>query len=115
MLNDHSVNNTPDVNVSPRDRSTRRLRTREQSHGRGPVAPVDRHVVDDEVALSDDVMMIDSDLFTKIVNQCREDLSPALSALRTSQIVLAACCVVHQVFGDKFVDDSVITSHNSTK
>lgn len=89
--------------------------TREQSHGRGSVAAVDRHVVDDEVAFSDEVVVIDGDLFTEIVDDRREDLFPTLSALRTSQIVFTTCGVVHQVFGDKFVDDGVITSHYSTK
>jgi hypothetical protein len=79
------------------------------------VAAVDRHVVDDEVAFSDEVVVLDGDLFTEIVNDRREDLFPTLSALRTSQIVLTTCGVVHQVFGDKFVDDGVITCHYSTK
>ena len=45
----------------------------------------------------------------------REDLFPTLSALRTSQIVFTTCGMVHQVFGDKFVDDAVITGQPPTK
>jgi hypothetical protein len=115
VLDDDAVDNPPDVNVGPRDRSTRGLGTREQSHGRGSVAAVDRHVVDDEVAFSDEMVVIDGNLFTEIVNDRREDLFPTLSALRTSQIVFTTCGVVHQVFGDKFIDDGVITCHYSTK
>jgi hypothetical protein len=62
------------------------------------VAAVHRHVVDHELAFSDEVVVIDSDLLTEIVDDRREDLFPTLSALRT-------CGVVHQAFGDKFVDD----------
>ena len=115
VFDNHVVDNTPDVHVGPRDRSTRGLGTREQSHGRGSVAAVDRHVVDDEVAFSDEVVVIDGDLFTEIVNERRKDLFPTFSTLRTSQIVFTTGGVVHQVFGDKFIDDALITCHYSTK
>jgi hypothetical protein len=115
VLDDHAVDNPPDVNVGPRNRSTCGLGTREQSHSRGSVAAVDRHVVDNEVAFSDEVVVIDGDLFTEIVFDRREDLLPTLSALRTSEIVFTTCGVVHQAFGDKFIDDGVITCHYATK
>ena len=66
-------------------------------------------MVDDEVAFRDEVVVIDRDLFTEIVDERREDLLPTLSALRTSQIVFTPCGVVHHVFGDELVDDGVIT------
>ena len=72
-------------------------------------------MVDDEVAFSDEVVVIDGDLFTEIVDERREDLFPTLSALRTAQIVFTACGVVHQIFGDEFVNDGVVTRHHSTK
>jgi hypothetical protein len=115
VLDDHAVDNPPDVNVGPRDRSTRGIGTLEQSHGRGSVAAVDRHVVDDEVAFGDDVVVIDGDLVTEIVSERREDLFPTPSALRTSQIVFTTCGVVHHVFRDEFLDDTVIACHDSTK
>ena len=115
VLDDHPVDNPPDVHVGPRDRNTRDLGTREQSHGRGSVAAVDRHVVDDEVAFGDEVMVIDGDVFTEIIDEGCEDLFPTLSTLRTSQIVCTTSRVVHQVLGDKFVDDGVIARFHSTK
>ena len=115
VLDDHAIDNPPDVHVGPRDRNTRGLGTRKQSHGRGSVAAVDRHVVDDEVALCDEVMVIDGDVFTEIIDEGCEDLFPTLSALRTSQIVCTSSRVVHQVLGDKFVDDGVIARLHSTK
>jgi hypothetical protein len=115
VLDDDAVDNPPDVDVGPRDGRTCDLGSREQWHRRGYVAAAHRHVVDHELAFSDEVVMIDSDLFTEIVDDQCEDLFPTLSALRTSQIVFTTCGVVHQVLGDKFVDNGVITSHYSTK
>jgi hypothetical protein len=119
VLDDDAVDNPPDVDVGPRDGRSCGLGSREQWHGRGLVAAVHRHVVDHELAFSDEVVVIDCDLFTEIVHDRREDLFPTLSALRTAVGERAPdvhpCGVVHQVFGDKFVDDAVITGHSSTK
>jgi hypothetical protein len=106
VLDDHAIDNAPDVDVGPRDGRAGGRGSREQWHGRGSVAAVHRHVVDHEIAFSDEVVVINRDLFTKIVDDCGEDLFPTLSALS-----LRTRGVVHQVFGDKFVDDAVITGH----
>ena len=71
---------------------------------------VDRHVVDHGLAFRDDVMVIDGELVTEIVDDHRDDLIPALSAL-----FLRTCCVVHQIFGDQFVADLVATGRDSTE
>lgn len=105
VLDDDAVDNPPDLDVGPRDGRSG-LGSREQWHGRSLVAAVHRHVVDHELAFSDEVVVIDSDLFTEVVDDRREDLFPTFSAL-----FLRTCGVVHQVFGDKFVDDAVITGH----
>ena len=72
-------------------------------------------MVDDEVAFRDEVVVIDGDLVTEIVDERREDLLPTLSALRTSKVVFTPCGVVHQIFGDELVDDGVVTRDHSTK
>ena len=72
-------------------------------------------MVDDEVTFRDEVVVIDGDLLTEIVDERREDLLPTLSALRTPKVVFTPCGVVHQIFGDELVDDGVVTRDHSTK
>jgi hypothetical protein len=48
--------------------------SREQWHGRGSVAAVHRHVVDHELAFTDEVAVIDRDLYPEIVHDHRDDL-----------------------------------------
>jgi hypothetical protein len=95
VLDDHAVDNPPDVDVRPRDRTTRDFGASKQPHARSPVAPVDRHVVDDEVAFGDEVVMIDGDLVPEILDDRSEDLFPTLSTLRTPQVVFPTRRVVH--------------------
>ena len=79
------------------------------------VAAAHRHVVDHQLAFSDEMVVIDGDGFTEVVLDHHEDLLPTLSALRTSQIVFTTCGMVHQVLGNKFVDDAVVTGQPPTK
>ena len=83
VLDDKAIDNTPDVHVGPPDGHAGDLGPGEQGHGRGLMTASHRHVVDHELAFSDEMVVIDSDLFTEIVLDHREDLFPTVSALRT--------------------------------
>ena len=72
-------------------------------------------MIDDEIALRDDMVMIDRDLVTEVVRERRDDLLPTFPALRTSQIVLATRGVIHHVLGHEFIDGGEIVSDNATK
>ena len=69
VLDDHAVDNPPDVDVRPRNGRAGDLGSHERWHGRGLVAAVHRHVVDHELAVSDQVVVIDGDLVTEIVDE----------------------------------------------
>jgi hypothetical protein len=115
MLDDDTVDNSPDVHVGPSDWRTCDLGPGEQGHGRSLVTTSHRHVVNDELAFGDEMVVIDSDLFTEVVLDHREDVFPTLAALRTSQIIITTCGMVDQVFGNQFVDDTVVTGQPPTK
>src|SRR5262245_31511439 len=98
MLNDDSVDDSPDVDVGPPDLQLRHLGPREQGHGRSSVSAANRHVIDDKVSFSEHMVVIDRDLIAEIVVDHRDDAFPTLSALRTTRVVLAAGSMVDHVF-----------------
>ena len=59
MFDEHPVDDPPDVDERPRYRSTGDGQVGEQRHGGRPVGAVQRHVLDDEVALSDQVLLLE--------------------------------------------------------
>jgi hypothetical protein len=69
---------------------------------------VHRHVVGDEVAVFDQVVVVDVRCRPEIVGDGCEDQLPTFTTLR-------ACGVVDHVWRDEFVDDGVVTRAPSSK
>src|SRR3989337_629794 len=61
MLDDLAVGNTPDVDEPPRRCASRRRQLLEQRHRRTPMRAVQCDVLDDQVTVSDEVMLFERD------------------------------------------------------
>jgi hypothetical protein len=70
--------------------------------------PVHRHVVRDEVALGNEMVMLNESVPTEVVCDYRNDLLPTLSTLWTGG-------VVDHVFCDQLVDRGLVTCRQTTK
>jgi len=80
----------------------------EQRHSRGNMTASHRHVVCDHFPVANESMMLDCDIWTQIGSDRGQDLSPALPTLGARR-------VVHHVFGDQLVDDSLIACRTTAK
>ncbi len=65
-------------------------------------------MVRDEVAIGNEVVMLNGSVPTKVGSDYRVDLLPTLSTLKT-------CGVVHHVFCDQLVDGRAVTYGQTTK
>jgi len=61
VLDNHSVGNSPDVDERPRRRAARHRSAGEQWHRGGSVGPVQREVLRHEIAIADEVVLLDDD------------------------------------------------------
>jgi len=96
MFHDHAVCDPPDVDEPPR-RGPRPYRYAvEERHRRTSVRPVDRDVLNDKIALGDEVVLLEGDR-TEVVLDRLQDLAEAFPALRAGS-------VVHHVFGNQVIE-----------
>src|SRR5579864_2005338 len=70
--------------------------------------PVDGHMVRDEVAIGNQVVMLNGSVPTKVGSYDLVDLLPTLATLRTGG-------VVHHVFCDQLVDSRSVACRQTTK
>jgi hypothetical protein len=75
VLNDESVNDTPEVNKGPRNSDACGGSSSEQRHRRGPVIAVQGDMLSDALAVSDQMVCLDTDIWSKIVIDDGADLS----------------------------------------
>src|SRR5206468_3988548 len=85
----------------PRRRAAGYGRAGEQWHRGGPVGSVQREVLRDEVAVTDEVVLLDGDWPEVVVDGAQDALQP-LAALGTGG-------VVHHVRRDEVVERGVVT------
>src|SRR5437868_3180943 len=61
VLDDHTVGHAPDMDERPRRCPSRSLVAGEERHGRVPVCSVQGEVLGDQVALANEVVLLDDD------------------------------------------------------
>jgi hypothetical protein len=62
VLDDHAVNDAPDVDVRPRHIKALRFDSCQQRHRRCAMPTVHGHVMCDELAICDETMVLDRDV-----------------------------------------------------
>ena len=75
VLDDTPVNDTPEVHEGPRDSDACGGSSGEQRHRRGPVIAVQGDMLSDVLAVSDQMVCLDTDIRSKIVIDDGPDLS----------------------------------------
>ena len=86
VFDDEPVDDPPEVHVPPSDRAAGRFAAGEQWHGRAAVGAVDGHVVGDELAVGQYVVVFEGD-GSEIGFDHRDDRLPAGAALRIRGVV----------------------------
>jgi hypothetical protein len=107
VLHDLVILDAPDVDERPGHFDASRLGTREQRHRRCSVHASQSHVVRYELALGDEVVVLDFAV-AKVMADGVEDLPQSFSTLRPSG-------VVDHVLGHELVEDMVVSGELSSE
>ena len=107
VLDDLVVLDAPDVDERPGHLDASRLRPREQRHRRCSVDAPHSHMVRYELALGDEVVVLDIAV-AKVMADDVEDLPQSISTLRRSG-------VVDHVLGHEVVEDMVVPGELSSE
>jgi hypothetical protein len=99
VLDDHPVDDPPDVDERPRSSSACGGHVREQRHRRGSVGAVQGEVLGHGVAVADEVVLFEGDR-TQVVVDGAQDLRETPAALRPGR-------VVDHVVGDQVVEHEI--------
>lgn len=105
VLDDPAIDDAPDVHVGPRHRGARRLDASQQRHSRCSMRSMQSHVVGDELALGDEVVVLDGEVFAEVVFDDPDDLLPPLATLAGG-----TGGIVDHVLGEKLVDGRPVPS-----
>src|SRR5215472_15722117 len=81
VLDHLTVNDPPDVNVGPSHIGTRDPDTDQQRHRRCLMVAANGHVMGDEIAFGDEVVMLDGEVTAEVGPDVLDDLPPPCSAL----------------------------------
>jgi hypothetical protein len=107
VLDDLAIFDAPDVDEGPRHFDASRLGPGEQRHRRCSVHAPHSHVVRDELALGDEVVVLDFAV-PEVMADVVEDLPQSIATLRPSG-------VVHHVLRHEVVEDMVVPGELSSK
>src|SRR6516225_11330469 len=110
VLNHLTVSDPPDVNVGPSHIGIRDHDTGQQRHRRCLMVAANGHVVGDEIAFGDEVVMLNGEVATEVGPDVLDDLLPPFSALarRTGSMV-------DHVLGDELIDRRIVAFRPATK
>jgi len=110
VLDHLTVSDSPDVNVGPSHIGIRDPDTGQQGHRRCLMVAANGHVVGDEIAFGDEVVMLNGEVATEVGPDVLDDLLPPFSALarRTGSMV-------DHVLGDELIDRRIVAFRPATK